>query len=456
MNKIIDKPLYSESWQLLRLAIPIIATGILESSPGFLNTFFAAQLGHEALAINAVVSILFTTIMVIFWGLISATSICIAHYHGAQNTQAISGVIRDSIITSLILSLPVMLLLWYADDILLWLGQPASIVHTGRDYLHALTWAVPADFIGFVLMQFFQGLSKPKITFIVSLVYVPLNIGVNYVLVFGKFGIPALGLAGIGWGTTAVYTIILIAISAYIYFQPQYHCFFQFKNLPKQQYFKELFRIGLPLGTMYSIEIAYFFVLALLMGKVSDIALAGNQIVVQYFMIVMSVVFGFGQAVSIRIGWRMGKKESHWIPRITLGGQLLAAVYIFSIAIIYRVYPAELTSLDFDHHQIAAISPVISVAVSLFKIVALAQIVEAIRIIFFCVLRGIKDTRFTLITSTFTFWGIALPLGYYLAFILHPGNPAGLWQGFIISQIIGSIILASRLVYKLKGLKVIA
>lgn len=438
-----------ESTIIILLALPIIANGFLESSYGFINTFLIAHLGEAELAVNALVSMLFVTLMVIFWGIISGVSIVISHYHGAQDDDAIRGVMRDSLKLSILAALPIMLLLWYAPQLFHLAGQSDFVVDESRKYLHALMWAVPTDLPGFALMQLFIGISKPRINFLFTLVYIPALILINYCFMFGKLGLPMMGIAGIGWGTTVAYTLYLIAMALFIYYTPEYRHYFVFKHLPvDKDYKKEILAVGLPLGAMYSVEIAYFLVLAVLMGKFGNIVLSAHQIVIQYFWIIMGVTFSIGQALSIRTGWRLGRNESQWIMPITIIGQMIALSFTFLVGLLFWIFPHDLIMFDFQD----AASPekaLVTTAVYLFAFAAVFQIFESIRVIFFCVLRGMKDAKFTLFISMLTFWGIALPSGYYLAFIHHK-NPAGLWEGLIISGIISSILLWLRLKTKTK------
>ena len=446
-TKLSPSELLSEAVTIIALALPIIANGLLESSYGFMNTIFVAHLGEKELAAAGLVSMLFATLMVILWGLISGVSIVISHYHGAENKPAIRGVMRDSLFLSLILSVPAMLVLWFAPHIFMWTGQSGFIVQESTNYLHALIWAVPFDLPSLVLMQLFQGISKPRINFIFTLLYIPFLVFMNYAFMFGKFGLPVMGLAGIGWGTTIAYAFFTVTISLFIYYQPDYKTYLNFNVASQDRYFKEILRVGLPLGSMYCLEIGYFLVLAIFFGKIGQVILSAHQVVIQFFWVSMTIVFSFIQAVSIRVGWRLGRKEPHWILPISLVSQLIIFIYGFLIALVYWLFPRYLIHLDFIH----AASPsaeFISLAILLFFYTAIFQMADSARLVFFGVLRGMKDTRFTLFSSVITFWGIALPLGYYLAFIRYPYYPQGLWIALIISALIGTGLLWKRLLFK--------
>jgi len=443
-TKLSRTALLGEAGAILLLSLPIIANGCLESCYGFINTLLVAHLGEAELAAAGLVSMLFFTLMVIFWGTISAVSIIISHYHGAGNKPAIRGVMRDSIVVSLILSIPIMILMWFAPDIFKWTGQSAFIVDQSKKYLHALVWAVPFDLPGFALMQLFQGISKPRINLIFTVCYIPFLVWMDYIFMFGKLGLPAMGLAGIGWGTSIAYAFFLFAMASFVYYVPYYRDYVDFKTASKESYLGEILRLGLPLGAMYSVEVGYFLVLAVFLGKISTAILSANQIVMQYFWLSMTVVFSLMQAFSIRVGWRLGRKEPEWILPIAIIGQASTLIYTLLMALVYIFLPHYLIHFDF----IGAAAPhaeLVSNIVLLFFFAAFFQIADGTRLTIFSILRGMKDTRFTLLTSVITFWGIALPLGYYLAFIKYDRYAPGLWIGLVISAWVGFFMLWLRL-----------
>jgi len=436
--------LKAEAKIILLLSLPIIANGFLESAYGFMNTLLAAHLGEAKLAANALVSTLFITLMVIFWGIISGVPVVISHYHGANKTSHIIGVMRDSLILSLLACIPIMLILWYAPFLFKWTGQSAFVVEQSEKYLHALTWAVPFDLPGFALMQLFIGISRPRINLIFTILYIPFLIFINYCLIFGKFGLPVLELAGIGWGTTFAYAVFLLAMWLFIFYHPFYKPYIAFKNAPaNEKFFKEILKIGLPLGGMYSVEIGFFFILAVLMGKFGNDVLAAHQVVTQYFWVLMNVVFSIGQALSIRIGWRLGRKEPEWIIPITKMGQGIVISYSLLLGVIYLIFPHALVAIDLGHFYDPH-SDLTKVAVLLFAFASIFQLTDGIRITFFSILKAMKDTQFTFIVSIIQFWLIALPIGYLLAFHVLKA-PQGLWFAMILGGIGGNFLLWRRL-----------
>jgi MATE family multidrug resistance protein len=202
--------------KLMKLVIPLVLTGFIESSVGFFTTLFLAHLGTQELAAGAVVQWIFFTLMVVLWGTLCSVSILIAQKYGAKDEKGIAQVLFDGLILSLYFVIPAFLLLRNIGPILLWAGQDPETVKLAQDYMQGLSWGLVPDFIGLVLMQFLIGLGHTRTNMVFTLFWVPLNILSNYALIFGKFGFPALGMAGIGWGTTLAYWILAVVLVLYL------------------------------------------------------------------------------------------------------------------------------------------------------------------------------------------------------------------------------------------------
>jgi MATE family multidrug resistance protein len=444
------KSLLQESKVLIFLTLPLAVSGLVEASIGFSSTMFLAHLGQYELAAGALASWLFMTLMVIMWGVLTAVSVLVARYHGAQNQIAIIRTLRDGFLLALILVIPAVLLLWHGATILLLLGQKKATAALAQLYLHSLMWSIPPDFIMLVLLQLVIGLGQTRVNLFFSISWVPLNIFLNYALIFGKFGLPALGIAGIGWGTTWSYWLTTLFLLIFLLVNKNYHGYFKFKlanQFPSQ--LADLIRIGLPMGTMYCLEIAFFMMLTLLMGKLSYQALAANQITLQYLWQVSVVTGCLAQAVTVRMGHNIGAKNIESCKQVVIAGINIAMLCMLLIAIIYWFFPELIIRVDLNL-QAANNQIIIQLAKQFLAWCAVFQILETIRFIGFGALRSLKDTRFTLYTSVFTFWGIALGLGYLLAFHFN-WQGKGLWAGLVLGAACGAIILQLRVNYRLKN-----
>ena len=402
-------------YPLLILAIPLALTGLLESSPFFFETMFLAHLGPNILAAGALVSWLFGTFVVILFGILSSINILVSHKHGANDVEGISLVVRDGVWLAIILAIPTFILFWNISPIFLILGQSPAVVEFAQTYLHALAWGLLPDFFMMALLEFIMGIGHVRLLLVFSILSVALTIFCSFSLIFGKFGLPALGIAGAGWGTSISYWIAAFFLAVYVAINKRYRGYFNYLLTPtKQSYLLELLKIGAPMGIMYCIEVGFFFALTLIMGSLSSQLLAANQIALQYMGTLMAVVFSIAQAVTVRMGHLLGAGDVASAERTGYLGMCLSALLMLVVAIFYWSVPNTLISIDFNVLDLNNLE-LVQIATQLLAISAVFQFFESIRISLFGALRAVKDTRFTLFISIISFWGIALPVGYLLA-----------------------------------------
>ncbi len=255
-------------YPLLQLVIPLTLTGLLQSSTWFFETVFLARLGTDILAAGALVSWLFGTVVVILYGTLSSINILIAHKHGAKEKHGILLVVRDGCWLSIILAVPIILLFWNMAPLFQLFGQSAAIVQLANTYLHAIAWGVVPNVVMIALIEIMMGLGKARLILAFNILSVSLTISCSYILIFGKFGFPAMGIAGAGWGLTISYWISALFLVMYVLTKPYYKSYFDMLFvLTKPSYMLELLQIGIPMGMMYCVEVAFFFALSLTMGS---------------------------------------------------------------------------------------------------------------------------------------------------------------------------------------------
>ncbi len=437
---------------LLKLAIPLVLTGLMESSVGFISTIFLAHLGSRALAAAALVTWLNFTLIVALFGIFSSINILISHKHGAKDEAGIALVLRDGCILALFLIVPAFLLFWNVSSVFLVFGQSAELIALADSYLHGLAWGLLPKFIMIVIFELFLGLGRSRIIMIGTMLSIPLYIFFNYALIFGKFGFPMLQIAGAGWGTSIAEWIITVFLCVYLLSTKQYrHTIFNMFTCKRPSHLWELVHLGLPMGLMYSMEVGFFFAMALLMGLIGVQSLAANQITMQYLGPLMGVVFCVAQAITVRMGHEIGAGKIESATRAAFAGIITAAIPLCFIAVLFWTVPTLFIAIDFDLHD-KANAETIHFAIQFFAIAAFFQIMESIRIALFGALRGLKDTRFTLLTSFISFWCIALPIGYIFSIPLNFGGK-GFWWAMLLGAICNAMLLYRRLSHRVAMLR---
>src|SRR6185312_9053635 len=377
---------------LLKLAIPLAFSGIIQSSVFFFETIFLARLGKEVLAAGALVSWLFSAIIVIFWGTLNSINILIAYKHGSNNHQDIPSIMRDGLFMAILFAIPIACLLQNMAPIFLFFGQSHNVVVLAQSYLHALAWGVVPNFIMIAILELVIGLGQARIVMFFSMLSVFFTIFSSYILIFGKLGFIALGIAGAGWGMVIGNIVTCFVLILYIFNKKQYRHYFNSIFIIKTPYFlPELIGIGLPMGLMYCTEVSFFFALSLMMGSLGTVFLAANQIAMQYLGFFISVIFSFAQAITVRMGHLLGAKEVDAAKQTAYLGVSTSAIFMLFVALIFWCFPSYLIAIDFNVHENRN-QELVYYTLQLLMITPLFQIVEAIRISLFGVLRALKDT----------------------------------------------------------------
>lgn len=434
---------------LLKIAIPLILTGMLQGSTSFFENFFLAHLGEETLAAGALVAWFFYAIINLLFGILNSINILVAHKHGAKDKQAIIQVLRDGLLLIFLLFLPSFLLLWYASSIFVLLGQKQSLADLANLYLHGIAWGILPMFVLIVLFEFLIGLGHTRVTMSFTILSIPFYIFFSYVLIFGLWGFPKIGIAGAGWGIAIGDWITASGLAFFLWIHPLYRSYLKgIFHLRKPIFLGEIIRIGMPLGLMYCIEVFFFFVLALLMGLINVQSLAANQLVMQFLGPLMGIIFSLAQAVTVLMGHRLGAKAPSAAQQVGIAGMILSASLMSLVAIFYWCFPNLIIATDFKLSDPQNLS-VIHLATQFLFVAAFFQIIEAMRIACFGALRALKDTKFTLLTSIFGFWLIALPIGYGLSIYLHHSG-AGFWWGLVLGACLSLLLLYYRFKYKMK------
>ncbi|MBU0455475.1 MAG: MATE family efflux transporter [Pseudomonadota bacterium] len=434
----------TELKQSLHIAFPLIVTYVVQASSAFVATLMMARLGKFELATVSLVWTLYLTVTVLFAGVFSPVSVLIAQQRGAKQEEDIPIIISQSFVLSLLLSIPLMILFWAAPFILRWSGQNPQVVRLATEMLYALSWSIFPLACSIVMTQFLIGLEKTRLVLLINILQVPCEIVVNYVLVFGKFGFPKLGVSGLGYGFTTIFilvaTVLAISIS-YSSLGKRYRIFSHLWVLNKKYLF-ELMRVGLPIGGMLAIEVGYGLAVAFLMGRIGVDVLAAHQIAMQYWNLSINVYFGFSEATAIRVGYEAGANNRVGMQRAYFVNLGLGLFYVLIVGFFFFFFPEHLIAVDINP-QLPKYVVVVHWAEIFLAICAFYQFFDSSRWIAIGALRGLKDTTFPMLVSGIIFWFIGLPFGYWLVRVTHLGG-AGLWWGTFIGGVIGLFILTRR------------
>lgn len=271
-----------EARSYLKLAVPYTISKLSEPIITFVDTVMIGLLGGQALAATALGVVNFYTLILASTGILETVSVFAAEAFGAEETEQVNRITSQGLWLGLGISVPMMLIVWHLDVILLLLGQDESLVFLVKPYLQAVVWSFPAAMGFVVLEEVGAAIDRPQWMTGIVITGGLINGVADYLLMFGKLGFPALGLGGIGWATTLGYWFCFIAAAGLFIFHPNFskYNFFPHLNQFDKALCFEIFQTGWPLGLQYGMEMGMFSVTALLIGYFSRNLLAAHEIAI--------------------------------------------------------------------------------------------------------------------------------------------------------------------------------
>jgi MATE family multidrug resistance protein len=295
--------------------------------------------------------------------------------------------------------------------------------------------------------QFVEGLSDTKSPMYIAIIANLVNIVGNYALIFGHFGLPALGLEGAGYATLITRSfmgigmmLIVLKSKKYLQFDPSLN--FKSINLP---IIKKIIKIGFPSGLTYSLEVSAFAFAALMVGWLGSNQLAAHQIAINLASISYMVVLGISAASTIKVGNAMGANNQHDAKLAGYSALLLGTLFMFCTGLIFVTLNNFLPTLYISDPE------VIGFASSLLLIAALFQLSDGVQAVGLGILKGLTDVKIPMIITLFAYWIIGLPIGYILGFVFE-FNIMGIWLGLFIGLTIAAIMFVSRFNRKVASL----
>jgi multidrug resistance protein, MATE family len=330
------------------------------------------------------------------------------------------------------------------QPILALLRLDALTATIAQGYLSALALGVPAVLLLNALRGLTDGLGHTRIVMSFSLLSTVLNLPLNYIFIYGKLGMPAMGGVGCGWATTLSNWIALLALLIYLNRSEAYKAFHLIGDFvkPNWQDIKQILHLGLPIGLTMFVEVSMFCMIALFLSPLGPSVIAGHQIVLNAVSLLFMVPLSLGMALTLRVSFLLGAQEKIKARLLSRSALLLAlAIACVNAPVLY-----------FGRHLIAQLYTddlvVQAIAAQLLTLGAIFQIADVIQVTVINVLRGYKDTQLPMFIMLFSFWGVCLPLGYVLTFKdwLHaPMGAVGFWMALIVGLSSAAFFLTVRL-----------
>lgn len=430
--------------ETLALGLPLVGTQLAQIATGVTDTVMVGWLGAEELAAVVLGSQTFFIVLIFGGGLAQAIVPLVAAARGAGDERAVRRSVRMGLWVTLAYGFIAIAILSQTGRILLALGQDAQTSAWAADYMSIVMWSIVPALAIFAMRAFLMSLEKGGIVLYATIAAALANGVLNYALIFGHFGAPALGIKGAAIATLISHCAGAAFLMAYCIWHPAakpYELFVRFWR-PDWPAFREVLRLGLPISGTIIAEVALFFAASLMMGWIGVIPLAAHGIALQIASITFMIPLGLSQAAMVRVGLAYGRSDPANLGRAATTVQWLAASIAVLTALAFWLFPEVLISLFLDKSD-SDTPAVLQAAVPLLLGAAAFQVVDAMQAVGSGLLRGLKDTRVPMLMAVFSYWGVGLPAAYLFGF---PGGfgGVGVWIGLASGLAVAALLMNWR------------
>ena len=426
--------------QLFHLMLPILVTQFSQAGLGLIDTIMAGRLSPTDLAAIAVGVGLWIPVMLLFSGIMIATTPLVAEAKGARTPEKIATIARQSLWVAFILGVIAGLVLQVLPLTLPLLGVPESLQPKAGLFLHAIGFGMPAVTMYAALRGYSEAIGYPRPVTAISLMALLLLVPLNFIFMYGVGPIPALGSAGCGFATAILQWLMLLSLALYIFKNRVYQSSQPFSHWEKLNgyWLKRILKLGFPIGLAIFFEVSIFSTAAIVLSPLGETIVAAHQIAIsvtsQLFMIPMSLAI----ALTIRVGTYYGEQNWDAMRRVQGLGLMTATILALLIMLLLWVFRSEIVALYTSDPMVTQI------ALYLVLFAVAYQLMDAWQISAAGCLRGMQDTKGPMWITMIAYWVIAFPVGVYLSRFGDMGA-AGVWVGLIVGLSVACVLLLARL-----------
>jgi len=425
--------------ETLRLSGPVIVAQLGLVLMGVIDNMMIGDIGYEFLSAASLGNSIFFIVAVLGMGITFAISPLVAEADAAGQVGVCGLYLRQGIWATLLSSILLCLVMLGLTFLLPYMDQPVQDVELGTPYLHIINVSLIPMLLFLAYKQFSDGLSFTRAAMYVTLIGLVFNVFINWLLIYGNWGFPRLELIGAGIGTLCSRIFMLVLIGAYINFAPRFKAYKPKMNLREWRLDiqRKIFKIGLPSGLQYFFEVGAFGGAVIMIGWIGISERSAHQIVINIAGTTYMLVSGLAAGAAIRVGNALGRKDIRGMRKAGFAGIYLSAFIMFIAAAIFIVGKDYLPQFYVDDVHVLMISA------QLMLIGGLFQVFDGVQAVGLSILRGMQDVKIPTVIAFISYWLIALPIGYFLAFTWDMGVN-GIWYGFVVSLFVASVALVYR------------
>lgn len=421
---------------MLRLAWPVVLAELGWMLQGVVDVIMVGRLGPVAIGAVALGNAIYYAPSLFGLGLLLGLDTVIAHAYGRKDYDACHRWLAQGVYIAVAISPVLMLLLFGVGYLIPHFGVAPALIAPTIIYLRILLLGTLPLLLYVASRRYLQAVGQVRVITITFVAANLMNWGGNWILINGKLGLPAMGVAGSALSTVLSRVVMAATLFwfAWRYEKKRGHPLFAHWARPHMREIRQLLKLGLPAAGQLVLEVGAFGMATILAGRVSPAALAAHQIALNYASVAYMVPLGISAAAAIAVGHALGACEPH---RARLAGWLATALgvsFMALVAVVFLLVPRPLIAL-YTHDVSVA-----SIGIPLLSLAAAFAIFDGVQIITTGALRGLGKTRISMLANLFGYWILGLPLGAWLCFKLG-WSVYGIWTGLTIALIVISIVL---------------
>ncbi|WP_144509718.1 MATE family efflux transporter [Bacillus sp. FJAT-22090] len=437
------KSLPEKSKYMIKIVVPILITQVALYLMTFFDILMTSKYSIDHLAGVSIGSSIWVPIYTGLTGILIGITPIVAQLVGAKKKEDVRTFVQQGFYIAILLALLVFIGIFvFIDPVLNLIPLEDSVRLVAKKYLYVMSIGLIPLFLYSVLRSLIDALGRTRVSMVITLLSAPINIALNYIFIYGKFGFPALGGVGAGLGSAITYWVILIIAVGIVYKNKSFAdlAIFNFWKKPSFSKMGSLTKIGVPIGLSIFAETTIFSAVTILMSVYSTQVISAHQIAMNFTSLLYMVPLSIAMGATILVGHEVGAKrykDARTYSWLSVGTAVFFSFISASILLLFRHSIASLYTDD---------SHVITLTVQFFFFAALFQLSDAIQAPVQGALRGYKDVTITFIMAIISYWIIGLPTGYLLA-TYTSFERFGYWIGLIVGLTLGAVTLGIRLIY---------
>ncbi|MEI4487542.1 MATE family efflux transporter [Frigidibacter sp. MR17.14] len=428
----------------IRLALPLAGSQLAHFAMHVTDTVMLGWYGVGALAAGVLGASSYFILFILGSGFASAAMGMVASAMARDDETQVRRDVRMAIWLSLIYACAVYPVFYFSGSILKLFGQDPGLAAGAQDYLRIIGLGLIPSLVVMVLRSFAAALERVSIVLMSTVAAALMNGVLNWMLIFGNWGAPELGLKGAAFATLGSQVMALSVVAACAFWHPAMRRFHLFRRLwrPDWPVFFHLARRGLPVGLTQVAEGSLFNAAALMMGWIGMVQLAAHGIALEAAALTFMIHIGIGNAATVRVGRFHGLGQAVEMRRAALAAVAVSMAVASVVIVVFLSAPGQIVGLFVEDHDPAA-AEILAFGTTLLAVAAVFQLFDALQALALALLRGVQDTAAPMWIASFSYWIVGIPVSYLLAFPMGMGG-VGLWFGLVSGLACAAILLMLR------------